>query len=128
MGSGSRVFLELPAELYERVRELAVRSNRTVEAVLLDNLLTLFGITATEEDEPDSILDSYSDDQLWTVVRQRLMWPDGDRLHELMARGRQAILTPAERIELEALLDQADRYTVWRARALWLLKQRNLVE
>jgi hypothetical protein len=126
MVSRRTVLLELPAELFERVRELANGSNRAVEAVLLDSLAVLFGTPpGDQEDEALAMLDGYTDDQLWAVVYQALTWPDNDRLRDLMARGRQARLTPAEEVELDALLDQVERYTLWRTRALWLLKERH---
>jgi len=47
-----------------------------------------------------------------------------ERLRDLIAQGKQNALTADEQAELETLLDQIDRYTERRSRALLLLKQR----
>ncbi|MBN2305556.1 MAG: hypothetical protein JXQ72_13825 [Anaerolineae bacterium] len=125
MPSQRTVSLKLPAELYERISQAAAFSGQTVEEALLSSLALVYGTVPEEVDDALNMLDSCSDDQLWAVVYQRLAWPEWDRLRDLMAKGKLATLTPAEQVELEALLGQVDRYTAWRARALWLLKHRS---
>jgi hypothetical protein len=53
-----------------------------------------------------------------------MAWPEGARLRELTARVKRASLTEAEQAELEALIDEADRYALLRSRALLVLKGR----
>ena len=124
MSSGHAISVELPADLYERIRRVAARSDRSIETVLVESLNVLFGVPLIEVSSALESLENYSDEQLWAVVYQRLAWVENERLRELMARGKQRQLTPDEQTELAGLLDRVDRYTVLRSRALWLLKQR----
>lgn len=122
MASTKSVSVDLPDDLYRRIRDVAERNERSVESVLRESLEAMFGGA-----EPESILaelDGFRDDQLWAVVYQRLVWPENERLRDLIARGKQGSLTQAEHTELNTLLDRADRYTLLRSHALRLLKQR----
>jgi hypothetical protein len=118
------ISVELPADLYERIRRVAARSDRSVENILIESLEVLFGMPPSEEKNLAAILNSYRDEQLWAVVYQRFAWTDNERLRELTAKGKQGSLTPAEQSELEALIDRLDRYTLLRSQALRLLQQR----
>jgi hypothetical protein len=124
MASTQSVSVELPEELYESIREVAERSERSVESVLRESLEVMFSPLSGDPEDLLARLDSYRDDQLWGVVYQRLTWPKKERLHELMRRGREGELSGAEQAELEELLDRVDRYTVLRSGALRLLEQR----
>jgi predicted transcriptional regulator len=122
MASGQAISIELPHELYERIRQIAAHSERSVESVLIESLKVLFGEPL--EETALAALDDYTDAQLWAVIYQRLAWPENERLRDLTARGKGGELTPDERDELDALLDRVDRHTLLRSRALLLLKQR----
>jgi len=61
------ISVELPADLYKRIQEVAERSERSVETVLLESLAVLFGAS---QPSPET-LEIYSDEQLWGVVYQR---------------------------------------------------------
>lgn len=124
MVSTQSVSVDLPEELYERIREVAERNERSVEAVLRESLEVMFGSESEEPTNQAPHLETYRDDQLWAVVYQRIAWPQRERLRDLMTRGKQGDLTAAEQTELEALLDRADHFTVLRSQALRLLKQR----
>ena len=122
MSSGQAVSIELPPELFERIRKIAAHSERSVESVLVESLEVLFGEPL--EETALAALDDYTDAQLWAVVYQRLAWPENERLRELTARGKRGDLGPDEQDELEGLLDRVDRHTLLRSRALLLLRQR----
>jgi hypothetical protein len=121
MSAQRAISVRLPAELYERIRRAAERSERSVEAVLIESLTVLFG---TPPAGLDAALDTYTDEQLWAVVYQRLAWTENERLRDLVAQGKHTLLTPDEQAELESLLDQVDHYTMIRSRALSLLQER----
>lgn len=118
------VVLQLPESLYERVRQVAVDSNRPLEEVLLDSLALLF------DDLPDSasltpeLLGDLSNEQLWAIVYRPLAWAQDVRLRELTALGKLGSLSSDEQAEIERLADQVDRYVLLRSQALLLLKQR----
>jgi hypothetical protein len=116
--------LELPGEVYEHARHAAARSDQSVEAVLVASLALLFGQPPGGWDHLAAILETLPDEQLWALVYRRLAWPLGSRLHELSARGKQGSLTEEEQTELEALIEEADRYALLRSRALLLLQER----
>ncbi len=113
------VVLQLPDEVYARVRQIAEESQRPLENILLDSLEMVFGGL------PDDLsLDSMTDEQLWALVHRPLAWSADLRLRELSDRGKRGNLTAEEQIELERLIGQYDRYVLLRSQALVLLKQR----
>lgn len=120
MSGAHAINVELPDDLFERLREAAIRSDQPVEAVLVESLALLFG---TPQAEPDS-LDALPDGHLWALVNRRIAWPQGARLRELAASGRQATLSDEEQAELAALIDEADRLALLRSRALLELQRR----
>ena len=119
----STVELQIPAEIYERARQIASDSNRSLESVLLDGLALLFGDLPNTSLSPDALKD-YTDEQLWAVVHQRLAWPQDARLRELIALGKQGQLTTDEQAEMERLVDLVDHQMLLRSEALLLLQQR----
>lgn len=124
MAATRPIHIDVPEELFEKMQEAAERSDQPVETVLVGSLALLFGDPPPNWDQLEATLESLPDDQLWALVYRRLAWPESARLHDLVARGRLAPLTDDEQRELEALIDDADRYTLVRSRALLLLKGR----
>jgi hypothetical protein len=115
--------LNLPPEIYERARQIARTSNRSVEAVLIESLTLLLGELPDTDLQPDE-LKTFTDAQLWAIVHQHLAWPQDSRLNMLLAKGKQGILSDAERAEMERLMALVDHQMVLRSEALLLLKQR----
>ncbi len=115
--------LQIPPEVYERARQIANESNRSIESVLLDGLTLLFGNLPDTSLRPDALSD-YSDEQLWAIVHQRLAWPQNSRLRELMIIGKQNQLTEDQEAEMERLIGLVDHQMLLRSEALLLLKQR----
>lgn len=118
------VLLQLPEELYERVREAAKTSNVPLERVLLDSLTLIFGELPGEAEFAPETLKTFSDEQLWALVYRPLAWPQDARLRELTALSKDGKLSDEERVGMEHLIDQVDRYVLLRSQALLLLKQR----
>ena len=115
--------LQIPVEIYERAREIAGDSNRSVESVLLDGLALLFGALPDVRISPD-LLKDYSDEQLWTVVYHRLARPQDARLRELIALGKRGQITDEGKTEMEGLIALVDHQMLLRSEALLMLKQR----
>ena len=115
------ILLQLPDELYERLREIADDSQRPMESVLIDSLALLFGDLPTITPQQ---LATFSDEQLWALVHRLIAWPQDARLRELTALGKQGTLSQADQAELESLVDAYDQYVLLRSQALLLLKQR----
>ena len=121
--SQSTVELHIPSDIYERARQIAAESNRSLELVLLDSLALLFGNLPDTSLSPDT-LKAYTDEQLWAVVHQRLASPQDARLRELIALGKQGRLSNDEEAEMERLIGLVDHHMLLRSEALLLLKQR----
>jgi hypothetical protein len=124
--SGKSITLDLPEDLYERVRQVAEQSQRPVERVLVESIRLLFVLPPTSTDVATTLaaLPGYSDTQLWAVVYQRLAWPQSQRLHELSAKHKLEQLTEDEQSELEHLLTLNDHAMLLRSEALLLLQNR----
>ena len=124
--SGKSITLDLPEDLYERVRQAAEQSQRPLERVLIESIRLLFVLPPTSTDVAATLtaMPSYSDAQLWAVVYQRLAWPQSQRLHELSAKNKLEKLTEDEQSDLEYLLTLNDHAMLLRSEALLLLKNR----
>jgi hypothetical protein len=123
---GKSITLDLPEDLYEHVRQIAEQSQRPLEHVVLESIRLLFGPPPASTDVTTRLaaLNSYSDEQLWAVVYQRLAWPQAQQLHELSAKKKLGELTKDEQRELEDLLTANDHAMLLRSEALLLLKNR----
>jgi len=123
---GKAITLDLPEDLYERVRQVAEQSQRPLERVLVESIRLLFVLPPTATDVATTLaaMPGYSDAQLWAVVYQRLAWPQSQRLHELSAKNKLEKLTEDEQSEFEHLLTLTDRAMLLRSEALLLLKNR----
>lgn len=120
------ITLDLPDDLYEHVRQVAVQSQRPLERVVIESLRLLFVPPSTSADVTTSLaaLPNYSDEQLWAVVYQHLAWPQSQRLHTLSIQNKLGRLTESEHHELEDLLALNDRTMLLRSEALLILKSR----
>src|SRR5688500_3675767 len=97
----SQIELQLPPAIQERAEQIAKETNRSLEEILLEGLSLLFG--SLSEIHPQDLA-KYSDEQLWAVVHQRLVWPQENRLRELIALGKQGQISESEKAELERLI------------------------
>jgi hypothetical protein len=122
-----RVTLEIPVAIYERFRERAARTQRTVEAEAVEALVAL----APDEDTlPVALareldhLNHATDEVLIREARGRWTADQAEKLEALHLRQQSSALAPAE-IELEHELLQAyDLAMELRAQALRLLRER----
>src|ERR671937_305815 len=108
---GKSITLDLPEDLYERVRQVAEQSQRPLERVLVESIRLLFVLAPTSIGVATTLaaMLGYSDAQLWAVVYQRLAWPQAQRLHELSAKNTLGGLTEDEQRALADLLVLNDR-------------------
>ena len=123
--NSSTIELEIPVEVIEEAQGIARGRRSSVESVLRDGLLMVFG--KSKEDEASAeILEDLSDEMLWEIVNRRMTWEQDSRLRELSARGKRITLTKPEIQELEDLLTNLDRQILLRSRALLQMKKRGL--
>ena len=120
--SRQSVTLDLPDELYARIRQAAEENRIPLENMLVDSIELLFGDLPANE--PLGNLESLTDEQLWAVVYRQLAFPQDARLRELTLIGKHGSLTSDEQAEIEQLVAYVDRYILLRSQALTLLKKR----
>jgi plasmid stability protein len=121
------VTLELPSTLYSRVKERAVRTQRSVEDELLDVLAG--AIPASEELPPDlaealAPLALLDDAALWRAARSHLPATAAARLEALHLKRQSEGLSDTESGDVARLVRQYERVMLVRARAAALLEQR----
>lgn len=111
------VTLELPDTLARRAGEVASRTNRRLEEVLLDWLSRI-------EAEPP--VESLSDDQLLALCDLQLETSQNEELSELLARNREDQLSASERRRLDELMQIYRAGLVRKAQALKVAVERGL--
>jgi hypothetical protein len=121
------ITLKVPEPIYERYKQQAEQSQRTVE----DELLAVVSEAAPEKGLPPELakemaaMNLYSDKALWKVARSRLPAKALTRLRQLnhKQQGRATLLNEELQI-LNELGEQYDRYILLRSHAILLLKKR----
>lgn len=119
------VVLELPEELYERIRLMADTANRPIEEMIADGLDWIFAPSDAASFDPDE-LESMTDDELWTVVHrtsQHLAWSINTRSREFREHTHLPLTEDQER-ERDDLVTEYNHYIFLRSKALLLLKER----
>ena len=119
----STMELEIAQEIEEYVRVIAEGENCSVKSILQEGLALLFGNDSKVEYLLDRLNDC-TDEQLWSLIYQRLTQSQDDRMRELLYRGSEGKLTEQENAELSYFVDLVDRQMLLRSRALVLLKAR----
>ena len=120
------ITLDLPQVIYRRAQRVAQATKRPVEQVVME------WIQPPTEDETTDLqkllvdLESFDVAELRQIVRSGTPSPDTTRLQTLLHLQQQRTLTVAEHGEAEQLVAQEDWYTLRKAKALFLLKQRGM--
>jgi plasmid stability protein len=121
------VTLALPDPLYERLRERAEQTRRSLEEEALEVLATAVpvdGALPPEVAQAIESLDVLDDDVLWDAARSRLSADVCNELESLHLKQRRDGLADAETRQLAALVRQYEQHMLVRARAVALLKER----
>jgi hypothetical protein len=114
------ISVDLPQELYERLQQAAEQREQSLEAVLVDGLSLLFGTPLPEL----SLLDTFTDEMLKQIIRQRLSDSDEEQMETLLDKGNQGILDPKDKFELDRLIATVNRQMLLRSEAFVILKKR----
>ena len=120
--------VELPEEVYRRLRDMAAVTQRSLEEVLVQTLrgnlpLTPDDLPPAQHDLVAALAPS-SDEALWAVAREPLSTTDWRRHQRLLRKAAAGTLTSAEERELAALREATDAFVTRRSVALALLKWR----
>ena len=121
------VTVDIPAELYERLKQRADQARRTVEEELLEVLATA---VPADEELPTDLADAVAalplldDAALWRAARSAISSEVATDLETLHMKRQREGLTETEARVLSALVRQYERTMLVRAQAAALLKQR----
>jgi len=122
------VKLDVPESLYRRLENTAQAMARPLQEVMLHALQ--IGSPPMWEDAPPEFqvdlatMDRLSDSTLWRIARSQKTPDEMVRYDELLERNQDALLTDAERLELQALRKETERFMLRKAQAAALLKWR----
>ncbi len=111
------VTLELPEHLALRAREMAARTQRRLEEVLVEWL---------DQAASEPPLESLPDDQILALCDLQMEAEQQEELDDLLARNRESQLNQAELDRLEELMLIYRRGLVRKAHALKVAVERNL--
>jgi hypothetical protein len=119
--------VELPEDVYERVRRAAKGMNQPVEKALADIVRaatpSLEKVPAEYRAELES-LEDLGDDELLTISRSRLAPARQRRMQVLLDKNQRGELTDRERRAMAELRSAGDRLMLRRSYAALLLKYR----
>ncbi len=122
------VMLQIPEILYQRLVNTARATQRPVEEVILHALQ--IGSPPEWDNVPPEFqadlaaLDKLDDNTLWQIARSHITAADMERYNTLLEGNSKNILTEAERLELMAQRQEADRFMLLKAQAAVLLRWR----
>ena len=122
------VMLQLPEALYLRLQQAANGMHQSLDEVLIRAVQV--GSPPSWEDAPApfqgdlAALDRLDDQSLWRVARRTQFEQDWTRYQELLDKNANGVITADERIELEQLRTEADRFMLRKAHAAALLRWR----
>ena len=122
------VTLQLPETLYLRLQQAANGMHQTLDEVLLRALQV--GSPPSWEDAPAvfqsdlAALDRLDDQSLWRIARSTQLDEDWSHYQELLEKNADSLITASERLELERLSLEADRFMLRKAQAAALLRWR----
>jgi hypothetical protein len=125
--SRSVLTLELPEDVYERVRRAAKAMNQPVERALANIVRaatpSLERVPAEYRPELERMED-LGDEELWRISRSRPAPARQRRLERLLVKNQRGELTDPERRALGELRSEGDRLMLRRSYAALLLKYR----
>jgi hypothetical protein len=119
--------LELPDDVYERVRRAAKGMNQPIEKTLVDIVRAASPSLEKVSGEYRADLEAMEDlgdEELWEISRNRPGPASQRRLERLLHKNQRGELTDRDRRALEELRSDGDRIMLRRAYAVLLLKYR----
>ena len=119
------VTLDLPRQIYQKAAQIAKATKRPIEQVVVEWIRPPVERAGSVQDAVLAGLEAMSTAELTQVARSGAALEDTERLRELLSLQEQRELTEAERDEAARLVEQEDLITLRKAKAIYLLKQRN---
>lgn len=121
------ITLHLPDDLYQRIKDAAQQTHRTVEEELLDVIAAAAPTPAILPDDLTAALNdlvALSDTDLWQVARSKLPARESVRMEALHLKRQREGLSEDETQELSRLVARYERFMLVHARAAALLHER----
>ena len=119
------VTLDLPRQIHQKAAQIAKATKRPIEQVVVEWIRPPVERAGSVQDAVLAGLEAMSTAQLTQVARSGAVLEDTERLQEFLSLQEQRELTEAERDEAARLVEQEDLITLRKAKAIYLLKQRN---
>jgi hypothetical protein len=121
------ITLDLPEDVYVRLKDLAARTPRSIESALLD--LAARAVRIDGELSPDielklALMALMNDDELLQAAKSRLSKRDMKQLRSMHLRRQSGELTEDEARESRRLIEQYDYAVLIHSQALLPLQQR----
>jgi hypothetical protein len=122
------VVLQIPEALYQRLAIAAGATQRSLEDIILQALQ--IGSPPTWKDVPEEFqtdlasLDRLDDDSLWQIARSQKTQLEMERYESLLSKQQDTSLTDSERLELDTLRRDGDRFMLRKSQAAAILKWR----
>ena len=122
------IHITLPDDVYRRLQQMAITSQRPVEAVVVQsiqgNLPPVVDDLSPDLRDALLALQALNDADLWTLAREPLPTKQWRRHQDLLQKQETDSLTPSDKQILDELRDVTDRFVLRRSYALALLKWR----
>ena len=119
------VTLELPQRIYQKAIRIARATKRPVEQVVVEGIRPPVERTGSAQDAVLTGLESMNTAQLTQIAISTTAPKEMLRLRELLGLQEQRELTEVERREATRLVEEEDLLTLRKAKAIYLLRQRN---
>ena len=119
------VTLDLPRQIYQKASQIANATKRPIEQVVVDWIQPPVELSGLAQEAALAGLQTMTTAQLTHVARATAPAEDTERLRELLSLQERRELTEAEHDEAVRLVEQEDNLTLRKAKAIYLLKQRD---
>ncbi len=122
------VVLQIPEALYQRLAITAGATQRSLEDVILQALQ--IGSPPTWKDVPEEFqtdlasLDRLDDNSLWQIANSKKTILEMERYDFLLSKQQETELSDSEKLELEQLHTDSDRFMLRKSQAAAILKWR----
>ncbi len=123
----TRITIDLPDDIYQRVEQFARLANRDLPSIVAESLQLLIPSPRQELSEDESIAE-LSDDQILALTKLEMTSEQDSRLSLLLDHQQSGLLTEAESTELQTLMQVYKEGLLRKATALEEAVKRHLIE
>ncbi len=123
----TRITIDLPDDIYQRVEQFARLANRDLPSIVAESLQLLIPSPRQELSEGESIAE-LSDDQILALTKLEMTSEQDSRLSLLLDHQQSGLLTEAESTELQTLMQVYKEGLLRKATSLEEAVKRHLIE